>query len=99
MSLQRSGFEEASTRGLLIGAIVLWVGIGVSCAQQGKVVDLKAAPAAAYNLCGENFGGSLSENPKTGEVLFFGSGVNSTPVYRITGWDQFHRQHGEITLP
>jgi cytochrome c len=32
-------------RRMLIGAIVVWVGIGVSCAQQGKAVDLKAAPA------------------------------------------------------
>jgi len=31
-------------RGLLIGAIVLWVGIGVVSAQQGKAVDLKTAP-------------------------------------------------------
>ena len=60
--------------------------------------DLKAAPASAYNLCAENFGGSVCENPKTGEVLFFGGGNNNTPVYRITGWDQFQRQHGEIQV-
>ena len=60
--------------------------------------DLKAAPLEAYELCGESFGGSLYEDPKTGEVLFYGGGINNSPVYRISGWDQFERQRGQLAL-
>jgi hypothetical protein len=60
--------------------------------------DLKAAPAEAYQTCGENFGGSLWVNPKTGAVLYYAGGQNNTPVFRITGWDQFQRQAGRVVL-
>jgi len=60
--------------------------------------DLKVAPAQAYELSGENFGGSLYTNPKTGNVIFYGGGINNTPVYRIRGWDEFERQTGTISL-
>ena len=35
---------------------------------------------------------------KPGEVIYLGCTANATPVYRITGWDCFHRQHGEVTI-
>ena len=67
----------------------------------GRLFDhhVGTAPDEAYKLCGENFHGSIHTNATTGEVLFFGGGQNATPVYHITGWDQFQRQHGEITIP
>jgi hypothetical protein len=68
--------------------------------------DLAVAPAAAYTLCTENFGGSLIEitadmkipGLETGDVVFFGSGQNDTRVYRITGWDTMRRQSGTLTV-
>jgi hypothetical protein len=60
--------------------------------------DLTVAPAAAYELCPENFAGALYQNPQTGEVLFYGGGWNNTSVYRIHGWDQFERRSQTITL-
>ena len=69
--------------------------------------NTKVAPAAAYTLCTENFGGSLIEitpNMKVpglnaGDVVFFGSGQNDTRVYRITGWDTIRRQTGTVDVP
>lgn len=69
--------------------------------------DTNAAPAAAYTLCTENFGGSLIEiSPamKTpglniGDVIFFGSGQNDARVYRITGWETMRRQAGTVEVP
>ncbi len=69
--------------------------------------DLEAAPAAAYTLCTENFGGSLVEitaemsvpGLETGDVVFFGSGQNDTRVYRITGWETMRRQAGTVEMP
>jgi len=58
----------------------------------------KGAPPEAFGLCGEQFGGSLYTNPKTGEVLFFGAGQNNVPVFRITGWDGWTRQTGTVEL-
>jgi hypothetical protein len=68
--------------------------------------DLSAAPESAYRLCTENFGGALYEvgpdervpGLRPGDVIFFGSGQNSTPVFRITGWDRFARRAGTITV-
>jgi len=68
--------------------------------------DLQAAPAAAYTLCTENFGGSLIEitpamkvpGLNSGDVIFFGSGQNDTRVYRITGWDTMQRQTGSVEV-
>lgn len=69
--------------------------------------NTKVAPAAAYTLCTENFGGSLIEitpNMKVpglnaGDAVFFGSGQNDTRVYRITGWDTIARQSGTVEVP
>lgn len=64
----------------------------------GRLLDhpnTRVAPRQAYELGSENFNG-FAYTSATGEVLFFGSGQNSTPVYRITGWDEFERQSGTI---
>lgn len=42
-------------------------------------------------------GGSLVKLAN-GDVYFIGSGFNNCPVYRITGWDEFQRQSGTITV-
>jgi|GEM_PF-2365228 len=68
--------------------------------------DLKAAPAEAYTLCTENFGGALIEitpemkvpGLKAGDVIFMGSCQNDTRVYKITGWETMKRQTGEVTI-
>jgi len=78
----------------------LWVG------RMLESPDLNAAPESAYVLCTENFGGSLYEvkpdddlpGLNAGDVIFFGSGQNGTPVYRVTGWDKFRRQSGTLVL-
>jgi hypothetical protein len=40
-------------------------------------------------------GGEAAELPD-GSVVFLGQGTNNNPCYRITGWENFHRQRGEI---
>lgn len=43
--------------------------------------------------------GRLHTDPKTGEVLYFAlNSGGGAPVYRITGWDGWHRQQGKLTL-
>jgi hypothetical protein len=71
----------------------LWVGRLLE-----RPVITNEIPEEAYQLCGENFGGSIFTHPKTGVVYFLGGGGNSTPVYRITGWDQFSRQTGTLEV-
>lgn len=42
-------------------------------------------------------GGSLLQRPN-GEVIFIGSGWNNCPAFRVTGWDEFERQSGTVSL-
>jgi hypothetical protein len=42
-------------------------------------------------------GGEAAELPD-GSVVFLGQGANNNPCYRITGWENFQRQRGEITI-
>jgi hypothetical protein len=58
----------------------------------------KGTPPEAFQVCGEQFGGSLHTDPETGEVLFFGSGQNNVPVFRITGWDGWIRKTGTVAI-
>ena len=58
-------------------------------------------PKEAYGIfnANERACGRLHTNSKTGEVLYFAINVGGgSPVYRITGWDGWHRQAGKITL-
>ena len=68
----------------------------------GRLLDSplydQGVPPEAYGVCGEQFGGSLHTNPKTGEVFFFGSGMNNVPIFRITGWDGWTRQTGTVEI-
>ncbi|MEI6635962.1 MAG: PA14 domain-containing protein, partial [Planctomycetota bacterium] len=63
-----------------------WRGQGLD----GKTMD---APIQADML----MGGGMAPMPN-GAVLFFGCGWNNVPVYRVTGWDSFHRQSGRVEL-
>ncbi len=84
----------------------VWDGDGLWVGRILETPDLTAAPASAYTLCGENFGNTLYEVPADskapgltpGDVLLFGGGQNNTPVFRITGWNGWVRQHGTLTL-
>lgn len=58
----------------------------------------KGVPPQAFEVCGEQFGGSLYTDPKTGEVLFYGSGINNIQVFRITGWDGWIRKEGTVKI-
>jgi hypothetical protein len=42
-------------------------------------------------------GGEAAELPD-GSVIFLGQGANNNPCYRITGWENFQRQRGDITI-
>ena len=55
-------------------------------------------PLSAYEQCGENFGGALHTDARSGEVFYYGGSVNCVRVYRITGWDQLKRQHGSVEV-
>jgi hypothetical protein len=58
-------------------------------------------PKDAYGIYNANEYpcGRLHTNPKTGEVLYFAlNSGGGAPIYRITGWDGWHRQEGKITL-
>lgn len=58
-------------------------------------------PKDAYGIFNANEYpcGRLHTNPKTGEVLYFAlNSGGGAPVYRITGWDGWHRQEGKFTL-
>lgn len=61
--------------------------------------DLSAAPAGAYGLCGENFGGVIIEEPgRPGSALYYGGTANAVAVFRITGFDGLRRSTGEVKL-
>ena len=68
--------------------------------------DTTEAPAETYTMGCENFGGTFHIVPadtnipglKPGDVLFVASGRNDNPIHRITGWDQFKRQSGTVTV-
>lgn len=43
--------------------------------------------------------GQLAEEPDTGQVLYYAvSTAGGAPIYRISGWDGWHRQQGQVTL-
>lgn len=43
--------------------------------------------------------GRLHTDPKSGEVLYFAlNSGGGAPIYRITGWDGWHRQEGTLTI-
>lgn len=64
-------------------------------------VPLDGVPKEAHGMrnANEYAAGRLWADPKTGEVLYFaiGSGGGS-PVYRITGWNGWHRAQGTVSV-
>lgn len=64
-------------------------------------VPTDLTPKDAYGIFNANEYpcGRLYTDQKTGEVLYFAlNSGGGAPVYRITGWDGWHRQDGRITL-
>ena len=71
----------------------LWVGSAL------EEPDVSSTPAWRYRLCeGDANIGEIFTNPTTGNTLFFGSWINSGRVFRITGWDNWTRQNGTVTI-
>lgn len=64
-------------------------------------VPTDTVPKDAYGIFNANEYpcGRLHTDPKTGEVLYFAlNSGGGAPIYRITGWDGWHRQEGKFTL-
>lgn len=64
-------------------------------------VPADTVPKDAYGIFNANEYpcGRLHTDPRTGEVLYFAlNSGGGAPIYRITGWDGWHRQEGKITL-
>lgn len=59
--------------------------------------DLTAANENMYSLGSEALSLSLHTDDQ-GQVLAFGGGINDARVYRITGWDGWHRDGGTIAV-
>ncbi|MDX1962393.1 MAG: LamG-like jellyroll fold domain-containing protein [Pirellulales bacterium] len=59
------------------------------------------SPKEAYGMYNANEYpcGRLHTDPKTGEVLYFAlNSGGGAPIYRITGWEGWHRQEGKFVL-
>lgn len=59
------------------------------------------APKEAYGMFNANEypSGHLHTDAKTGETFFYAlNSGGGSPIYRITGWDGWHRASGKITL-
>lgn len=71
----------------------LWVG------RLLEAPDLSKTTARAYELCGENFGGVIIEEPgRPGAALYYGGTPNAVAVYRITGYADLRRSGGQVSL-
>ena len=55
-------------------------------------------PSWRYGLGGEAVAGVVQKDAR-GDVYFFGNWINEARVYRITGWDGWERESGEVRLP
>src|SRR5262249_32498233 len=64
----------------------------------GKRTD-DELPDLAYNRIyrDDNHWGMLLELPD-GDVLWGGMSDNSTPIYRVTGWENWERQTGKVRI-
>lgn len=78
--------------------IDVWDNDGLWVGQFLEAPDFAAAPHAAYRLAPDLIDGSLYTDPKTGDVYFVGCGVNNNPIFRITGWNDWDRQEGVVSL-
>ena len=67
---------------------------GINGKRIGKNNYDQNSPLAADDL---RTGGEVAELPD-GSVVFLGQGANNNPCYRITGWDGWVRQRGDITI-
>ncbi|HEY3328985.1 MAG TPA: FlgD immunoglobulin-like domain containing protein [Capsulimonadaceae bacterium] len=80
------------------GTVDVWDENGLWVGQFFEYPDFAAAPRPAYRLNPHFLGHSLYVDPHEGDVYLVGSSVNNNPVIRITGWNDWLRQGGDITL-
>ena len=59
-------------------------------------VDTSNADLLDYWLQGDNAAGDLHVDPRSGEVMYFGSGESQCYAFTITGWNNWERQSGAI---
>lgn len=83
-------FDRKADDGLP-GAVYTWMGVK-------KRIGANTFPEMSL-FSGDDMlvGGSLTQLPDE-TVLFAGAGSQGRPVYKITGWDRFRRQHGEVRV-
>ncbi len=60
-------------------------------------IDLKAAPQFMYR-CGGEFCHSDVYTLPNGDVLFSGNWESDSRIYKVTGWNDWQRQSGAITV-
>ncbi len=64
-------------------------------------VPIDNVPKGAYGMTNTNEypQGHLFTNPKSGEVLYYAiSSAGGSPIYRISGWENWQRAGGAVTL-
>lgn len=61
-------------------------------------VNLNGHLFGDYWLNGDNLTGDIYTDPTTGAVTYFGCGENQGYVFTITGWDNWQRANGALTI-
>jgi hypothetical protein len=72
----------------------LYTWLGIKAKRIGVNSFDQHSPLAADDM---HTGGETAELPD-GSVVFLGQGSNNNPCYRITGWDGWVRQSGEVRI-
>jgi hypothetical protein len=80
------------------GTIDVWDEYGLWVGQFFDSPDFAVAPRQAYRLNPHFLGHSLFTDSVSGDVYLIGSGVNNNPVIKISGWDDWDRIDGSVTL-
>ena len=59
--------------------------------------DTSDVAITRYCLSSENGAGVIYTDPTTGDVYYYGGQESETRVYKITGWNNWYRQAGNVT--
>lgn len=78
--------------------IDVWDEFGLWVGQFFEAPDFAAAPHPAYRVNPFFAGNSLWTDTQSGDVYLIGSGVNNNPVIAISGWNDWVRNEGTVTL-
>lgn len=60
--------------------------------------DVSQVPPWRYGLGAEGLSSRIVPGPTPDEAIFFGTGLNETRVFRVTGFDQWERYDGAIDV-